>query len=246
VAVDDALWGRGFTRPLFDVMEKFPGGGVAVASTDWLFNWSYRNSLWVFAMATSCCGIEFMTAAANRTDLDQMGSIPRPSPRHCDVMIVAGTVTVKMAPRIRKLWDQIPEPKWCIAMGACAISGNYFRDLYATVPGIDTMIPVDVYIPGCPPAADDVMAGLKRLQEKIVLQRKGQWVEPESRPETQHTILPEVGRVVDNPDTSRVDEQLAIARNLGLGGNLSRANDTPETLERLRRTRPQALPEEEP
>ena len=76
----------------------------------------------------------------------------------------AGTITVKMAPRIRKLWDQIPEPKWCIAMGACAISGNYFRDLYATVPGIDTMVPVDVYIPGCPPAADDVMAGLKRLQ----------------------------------------------------------------------------------
>lgn len=215
-----------FEHPLYNVMDRVPGLTVATTAADILLTWSLKNSLWMFPMATSCCGIEFMHANANRVDMDQMGAIPRPSPRHCDVMVMAGTITVKMAPRIKKLWEQMPEPKWCVAMGSCAISGDFYRNMYSVVPGIDTIVPVDVYIPGCPPAADDLMAGLKRLQEKISLKRAGQWVEPETRPETGKAILPPSCRVIDparDPDLSR--RQLEASRSLGLGGNQYRKND---------------------
>jgi NADH-quinone oxidoreductase B subunit len=144
-------------------------GGLSVGFTtiDELLAWSQASSLWIFPMATSCCGIELMAAAASRVDLDRMGTIVRATPRHADVMVVAGTITVKMAPRVRKLWDQMPEPKWCIAMGSCAISGDFYRDLYPVVPGVDTFLPVDVYVPGCPPSPEALMDGLLRLQDKI-------------------------------------------------------------------------------
>ena len=114
-----------YRHPLYGYMEQMPGLTLATGSIDSLLGWGARNSLWIFPMATSCCAIEFITAAASRVDIDQIGAIVRPTPRHSDVMVVAGTITVKMAPRVRKLWDQMPEPKWCIAMGSCAISVSY-------------------------------------------------------------------------------------------------------------------------
>jgi NADH-quinone oxidoreductase B subunit len=138
-----------------------------------ILQWGLRNSLWVFPMGTSCCAIELMSAAASRVDLDRMGTIVRATPRQADVMVVAGTITVKMAPRVRALWDQMPEPKWALAMGSCAISGDFYRNLYSVVPGVDTIIPVDVYVPGCPPNPEALMHGLLRLQEKIRDHRAG-------------------------------------------------------------------------
>ena len=158
--------GRAYEHPLYTALEA-PGLSVAVGSLDTLLSWGTRNSLWVFPMATSCCGIELMAAAGARVDLDRMGTIIRGTPRQTDVMVVAGTITVKMAPRVRKLWDQIPEPKWCIAMGSCAISGDFYRNVYSVVPGIDTVVPVDVYIPGCPPNPEALMQGLLELQKKV-------------------------------------------------------------------------------
>ncbi|MCA9543789.1 MAG: NADH-quinone oxidoreductase subunit NuoB, partial [Myxococcales bacterium] len=135
---------------------------LATTTADKLLNWGARNSMWIFPMATSCCGIEFMASAASRVDFDRMGSFTRATPRQSDVMVVAGTITVKMAPRVKRLWDQMPEPKWCVAMGSCAISGDFYRDIYSVIPGIDTVIPVDVYVPGCPPNPEALMAGLMR------------------------------------------------------------------------------------
>ena len=218
---------RNYEHPLYATIQRMPGATVGLTTLDGLLTWGAKNSLWVFPMATSCCAIEFITAAANRVDLDQMGTIVRPTPRHCDVMVVAGTITVKMAPRVKKLWDQMPEPKWCIAMGSCAISGDFYRDIYSVVPGVDTICPVDVYIPGCPPNADQVLEGLRRLQQKIDLQRRGEWVEPEARPERESMILPEIGQILSaerDPELTR--SQLEASRNLGLGGNEHRENDS--------------------
>ncbi len=116
MAVDES--NKSFEHPLYSVIERIPGGAIGLSTLDALLTWGMKNSLWTFPMATSCCGIEFMAAAASRFDMDRIGSIARGSPRHCDVMVVAGTITVKMAPRVKKLWDQMPEPKWCIAMGS--------------------------------------------------------------------------------------------------------------------------------
>ncbi len=156
-----------YEHPLYRSLLGVPGLSVATAVLDQLLEWGARNSLWVFPMATSCCGIELMSAAASRVDLDRMGTIVRATPRQADVMVIAGTITTKMAPRVKALWDQMPEPKWAVAMGSCAISGDFYRNLYPVVPGIDTILPVDVYIPGCPPNPEALMHGLLRLQEKI-------------------------------------------------------------------------------
>lgn len=224
MAVDEK--GRNYTHPLYSYMEQFPGLSLATTSVDSLLTWSATNSLWIFPMATSCCAIEFMTAAASRVDIDQMGAIVRPTPRHSDVMVVAGTITVKMAPRVKKLWDQMPEPKWCIAMGSCAISGDFYRDIYSVIPGIDTVIPVDVYIPGCPPNPDQVMVGLQRLQEKVRLKRTGDFVERDTRPEQEVMIKPSIPRFESSDrDPNISEQQLHDARNLGLGGNEDIAHD---------------------
>ncbi len=159
--------GRAYEHPLYGKLLSFPGLSIGVAPLDRLLTWGLTNSLWVFPMATSCCGIELMAAAASRVDLDRMGTFLRGTPRQGDVMVVAGTITVKMAPRVKRLWEQMPEPKWAIAMGSCAISGDFYRDLYPVVPGIDTFLPVDVYIPGCPPNPEAMMAGLLDLAEKV-------------------------------------------------------------------------------
>lgn len=224
MAVDESS--RNYTHPAYDYIERMPGLSLALTTVDKVLEWSATNSLWIFPMATSCCAIEFIASAASRVDIDQIGSVVRPTPRHCDVMVVAGTITVKMAPRVKKLWEQMPEPKWCIAMGSCAISGDFYRDIYSVVPGIDTVVPVDVYIPGCPPNADQVLHGLQRLQEKIRAEREGGDKDREERPETAKMINPAIRRVGDpERDPALTDAQHAASRNLGVGANSDRAND---------------------
>jgi len=181
VAVDES--GRTFRHPIYDFMMQVPGLDIMTTTLDKLLTHGSEASLWIFPVATSCCGIEFMAMAASRVDADRMGAIVRGSPRHSDVMMVAGTITVKMAPRVKKLWDQMPEPKWAIAVGSCAISGDFYRDIYSVVPGIDTFIPVDVYVPGCPPNPEAMMHGLLRLQEKIRASAAGELVGRDIRPE---------------------------------------------------------------
>lgn len=188
---------RGYEHPLYTTLLAAPGLSLLTASLDALLEWGTRNSLWVFPMATSCCGIELMSAAASRVDLDRMGTIVRATPRQADVMVVAGTITVKMAPRVKALWEQMPAPKWCIAMGSCAISGDFYRELYSVVPGIDTVLPVDVYIPGCPPNPEALMHGLLRLQEKLKLAREGKFVSKELNPAAMAVTQPSVARRCD-------------------------------------------------
>lgn len=181
MAVDES--GRTFHHPIYDFMMQVPGLDIMTTTLDKLLTYGSETSLWIFPVATSCCGIEFMAMAASRVDADRMGAIVRGSPRHSDVMMVAGTITVKMAPRVKKLWDQMPEPKWAIAVGSCAISGDFYRDIYSVVPGIDTFIPVDVYVPGCPPNPEAMMHGLLRLQEKIRASTAGELVGRDIRPD---------------------------------------------------------------
>ncbi|MCO4760834.1 MAG: NADH-quinone oxidoreductase subunit NuoB [Myxococcales bacterium] len=220
---------RAYTNPLLEKVISVPGLDVAVSNVERLLDWASSSSLFIFPMATSCCGIEFMAAAASRVDLDRMGAIIRPTPRQCDVMVVAGTITVKMAPRVRKLWDQMPEPKWCVAMGSCAISGDFYRDIYSVVPGIDTFVPVDVYVPGCPPNPEELMKGLKRLQVKIAMQREGTWegsgIPAEERPETASLQLGGIKRIGDPArDPDLFDAQREASRSLGFDGNERRTS----------------------
>ena len=134
---------------------------------DDLVNWSRANSLWPMAFGTACCAIEFMATAASRFDLARFGmERVAYSPRQADVLICAGRLPFKLAPVIRRVWDQMPQPKWCISMGACASTGGIF-DNYAMVQGIDTIVPVDVYVPGCPPRPEGLLYGILLLQKKI-------------------------------------------------------------------------------
>jgi len=141
---------------------------VAFIRSEQLFDWARRNSLWYMAFGIACCAVEgLMSASGPRFDFDRMGVFFRASPRQADVMIVAGTVNHKMAETVRRLYDQMPEPKWVVAMGACASTGGPFREYPNVVLGVDKVVPVDVYIPGCPPRPESVQYGFIRLQEKI-------------------------------------------------------------------------------
>jgi NADH-quinone oxidoreductase subunit B len=146
------------------------GNGFVTTSLDKLVNWSRASSMWPMTFGLACCAIEMMAAGAARFDLDRMGILFRASPRQADVIIIAGTVTKKMLPVIQTVYEQMPEPRYVIAMGACACSGGIF-DTYSTVQGIDEALPVDVYVPGCPPRPEGLLYALMKLQEKIKRER---------------------------------------------------------------------------
>ncbi|APW59760.1 NADH-quinone oxidoreductase subunit B [Paludisphaera borealis] len=140
---------------------------VQVTTLDSVVNWCRKYSLWPMPFATACCGIELMAVGASRFDIARFGAeVMRFSPRQCDLMIVAGRVAMKMMPVLQRIWLQMPEPKWCISMGACASTGGIF-DTYAVVQGVDRFIPVDVYIPGCPPRPEQILRAILDIQEKV-------------------------------------------------------------------------------
>lgn len=141
--------------------------GFYVTSVENVFNWARAGSLWPMSFGLACCAVEMMHSAASRYDLDRFGVIFRPSPRQSDLMIVAGTLCNKMAPALRKVYDQMAEPRWVISMGSCANGGGYYHYSYSVVRGCDRIVPVDVYVPGCPPTAEALMYGIIQLQNKI-------------------------------------------------------------------------------
>ncbi len=187
------------------------GTNVIVGKLDEMINWGRANSLWPLAFATSCCGIEFMAAAAAHYDLARFGMVvTRNSPRQADLMVVAGTIVNKMAPLLRRVYDQMAEPKYVVAMGACSISGGPFKNSYCVINGVDKLIPVDGYVPGCPPRPESLFYGLLQLQRKVKAEKfigNKRIVRP-YRPET--LLDPKTGEPIDmevcldpTPDTSK-------------------------------------------
>ena len=145
------------------------GGNILLTTVDAVINWGRSNSIWPLTFATSCCGIEMMAAGAARHDFARFGiEVYRASPRQADVIVIAGTIVRKMAPVLKRLYDQMSEPKYIIAMGACAVSGGpFYYNSYSVIRGVDQIVPVDVYIPGCPPRPEALLYGIMQLQRKI-------------------------------------------------------------------------------
>jgi NADH-quinone oxidoreductase subunit B len=148
-------------------LDEMKNRGFVVAKMDNLVNWARTGSLWPMTFGLACCAVEMMQAGASRYDLDRFGVMFRPSPRQSDVMIVAGTLTNKMAPALRKVYDQMADPKYVISMGSCANGGGYYHYSYSVVRGCDRIVPVDIYVPGCPPTAEALLYGILQLQKKI-------------------------------------------------------------------------------
>lgn len=156
-----------------DWMEKEGNGSILLTRLDDILSWARKNSLWPAVAFPACCAFEFITAEASRFDLSRYGmEIVRASPRQADLMITAGTLTWKLAPAIKRIYDQMAEPRWVIAMGSCGITGGIFASSYNVVPGYNHLFPVDVYVPGCPPRPEALIYGVRKLQEKI---SKGTW-----------------------------------------------------------------------
>uniref|UniRef100_A0A8C6J9Y0 NADH dehydrogenase [ubiquinone] iron-sulfur protein 7, mitochondrial n=1 Tax=Melopsittacus undulatus TaxID=13146 RepID=A0A8C6J9Y0_MELUD len=147
-------------------------GEYIVTKLDDLVNWARRSSLWPMTFGLACCAVEMMHMAAPRYDMDRFGVVFRASPRQADVMIVAGTLTNKMAPALRKVYDQMPEPRYVVSMGSCANGGGYYHYSYSVVRGCDRIVPVDIYVPGCPPTAEALLYGILQLQKKIKREKK--------------------------------------------------------------------------
>lgn len=142
-------------------------GTVLLAPVDFVSDWARANSMWYLLFATACCGIELMQAGGPRTDMDRFGAVFRSTPRQSDFMIIAGTITYKMGLRVKQLYDQMADPKYVISMGSCSNTGGLFQGSYNVVKGVDKIIPVDVYIPGCPPRPEALTEGILTLQKKI-------------------------------------------------------------------------------
>ena len=182
---DELLEGRSIMDLMRRSQEPYPDMGtgiymedglpqnVAVAALDDVLTWARKSSMWPAMFGLACCAIEMITTGASRFDISRFGmEIFRASPRQADVMIVAGWVTWKMAPIVRRIYDQMAEPKWVVAMGVSAMSGGPFVDTYSVVPGVNLIVPVDVYVPGCPPRPEALLAGLMRLQDRVERQQR--------------------------------------------------------------------------
>lgn len=155
---------------------------IIPTKADYVLDLIRLNSLWPLLSGLACCAIEMMSAATSKNDMDRFNMFPfRASPRQADVLIVAGTLTTKMAGPLVRLWEQMPEPKWCVAMGDCTCSGGRYKRSYATVEGIDRIMPVDVYVPGCPPRPEGLIYGLMKLQQ-LIRERRGHWVDRQIGP----------------------------------------------------------------
>src|SRR4051812_48836234 len=157
--------GQDQDRAIQQVTDELQDKGFVVAQMDKLVNWARTGSLWPMTFGLACCAVEMMHAYMARYDLDRFGVVPRGSPRQSDVMIVAGTLTNKMAPALRKVYDQMAEPRWVISMGSCANGGGYYHYSYSVVRGCDRIVPVDIYVPGCPPTAEALLYGVLQLQK---------------------------------------------------------------------------------
>jgi NADH-quinone oxidoreductase subunit B len=144
---------------------------LITTKVDEMLNWTRKSSLWYMLFGLACCGIEMMQTGGPRADLDRFGAVPRATPRQSDLMIVAGTLTLKMALRTKLLYDQMPDPKYVISMGSCANCGGLFQLAYSVCDGVDKVIPVDVYVPGCPPRPEALTEGLLKLQEKMMREK---------------------------------------------------------------------------
>jgi len=163
-----AAAGSGGVSKLDDLLVRGKDGAeFIVTAADELVNGARKVSMWPMTVGLACCAVEMMQSAAARYDFDRFGIVFRASPRQSDVMIVAGTLTNKMAPALRKVYDQMPDPRWVLSMGSCANGGGYYTYSYAVVRGVDRIVPVDIYVPGCPPTAEALLYGLLQLQKKI-------------------------------------------------------------------------------
>jgi NADH-quinone oxidoreductase subunit B len=198
--------------------------GIFVLPFEQIYNWGRKSSIWPLQFGLACCAIEMIASAASRYDLARFGAeVFRATPRQADLMIVAGTVTKKMAPQVVRLYNQMPEPKYCIAMGACAISGGPFKDGYNVLKGIDRYIPVDVHIPGCPPRPEALIHAIMTLQRKIANQHldkenRPRWYNQQSETEFpipsygEHDLLPPVNPKVWRPPRNYRDVTLDEVR----------------------------------